>query len=255
MLEDFTSEARVPADFPFGDTEYPDSVSFQIEDETKEIDNVTQVARPEEPPAQTTQQVQSDNHNYTPINYYMTGYCTNGQGGWNSTGNSQPAKEFLLSDSKIIGDKESFTKTGQLTMFNIPVQVYVCDTNNKFFILSHGNELMYAMTDHGLFLGELQQVGVKKQRLSRHVISGWYNLESTTLPSGSSSNQKASTPQKTRRTCNLCNGTGVFEKVYASQYGVPGAVEHEYWCDICHGYDRAHHHKTCPSCGGKGTVE
>lgn len=259
------STIGVPADLPFVDSDIveeaydsiwystPDSVIYQMELEAEHLAEHTQATHVEERPAPVKQQNQSGN--YRSINYFSTGYITNGEGGWIFQGHSDPAKEFLLSDSKIIADQLSFTNTRQLTLFNIPVQVYRCDTNNNFFILRNGAELIYAMTDYGLFLAELQQVGVPNQLLSRNVISGRYNVGSSTLSSASTTNQNASTPQRTRRTCNLCNGTGKFEKDYGPQYGVPGAVDRMYWCDICQGYDRPHYHKTCPSCGGKGTVE
>ncbi|MGN1265920.1 MAG: hypothetical protein ACI4UL_08895 [Muribaculaceae bacterium] len=204
----------------------------------------------------TANSQKSQSNNFVRKQYFMTGYCTNGQGGWVTAGQSEPAKDFSLSDNKILGLDGSFTYTGQATLFNIPLRVYVNDNNSEMFILRYGNELMVAMTTYGLFLSELQQVGVANRWLSRNYINGWYNAGGTILPSNnSSSSQSAPRQQKTARTCTLCNGTGKYLIEYSSQYGNPGSEAPKYWCDICKKYDYSHYHKTCPSCGGKGVVQ
>lgn len=131
---------------------------------------------------------------YQTINYYMTNYCTNGSGGWLNGGMSpSPAKSYRISDSKIIdGDNASYTYIGEATLFNVPVSVYVSDRNDQIFLLRSGNELMFAMTNIGLFLSELQQAGVNNQRLSRYNIPGFYNANESFAGSNSSSSASAS---------------------------------------------------------------
>lgn len=184
------------------------------------------------------------------INYFSTGFMTNGSGGWIS-GGSSPAKSFTISDTKIInGDGDSYTYTGQMALFNIPVSVYVCATNNKNFILRCGDELMYALTDYGLFLSELQQVGAQNRQLSHNTISGYYNSGSMTFPSGSASSDRAQPRQQSRKVCTLCNGWGKWKIKYAPQYGSVNTPRE--WCEICGKYDYLHHHETCSACGGSG---
>lgn len=203
-----------------------------------------------------TRTQQNPSNNYTTKSYFATGYVTNGQGGWVNGG--MPAgspSNFSISNQTIknLKSNETFTYAENVLLFNIPVQVYVCTTNNQFFILRSGNELMFAMTDYGLFLSEIQQVGVANQRLSRHKISGWYNAGSAVTPSSPS--QGDTRQQRSSKVCTLCNGTGKYLKEYSSQYGVPGSTPTKYWCDICKNYDYSHYHKTCPSCGGRGVVQ
>jgi len=187
------------------------------------------------------------------LNYFSTGFMTNGQGGWISSG-SGAAKAFTISDTKIInGDGDSFVYTGELALFNIPVSVYACTTNNRMFILRNGNELMYALTDYGLFLSELQQVGVANRRLSRNTISGYYNAGSTTFQPGSIPSNNAQPRQQSRKVCTLCNGWGKWKIQYAPRYG--GVNTPREWCEICGKYDYLHHHEPCSACGGSGYVQ
>lgn len=213
-------------------------------------------SKEQEPPRQesTTNTQQNPSNNYTTKSYSQTGYVTNGQGGWINSGiTNGSTSNFSMSNQTIrnLKDNETFTYVENVLLFNIPVKVYVCTTNNQFFILRSGNELMYAMTNNGLFLAEMQQVGVANQRLSRHNISGWYNAGSAVTPSSPS--QGNTRQQRSSKVCTLCNGTGKYLKEYSSQYG--GSTPRKYWCEICKDYDYSHYHKTCPSCGGKGVVQ
>lgn len=182
------------------------------------------------------------------INYFLTNYVTNGSGGWVNGGQSAgQAESYSVSDTKIIdGDGMSYSYDGQITMFNITVNVYVADNNNQMFILRSGNELMYALTNNGLFLAEMQQVGVANQRLSRHNISGWYN-SSTVFSNPSTTSPRQ---QQTRTTCTYCNGWGKVFSSFNNQYS--GTTPPERWCEICGKYLWPHSHQTCPSCGGSG---
>ena len=80
---------------------------------------------------------------------------------------------------------------------------------------------------------------------------GSYSNNSGSYNSNNSGNYNSnSAPRQRWVTCTLCNGTGVWKKVYAPRYnGKSSSV----WCDICKGYDHTHYHETCSSCSGKGS--
>lgn len=128
---------------------------------------------------------------YQTINYIKTNYSTDGNGGWTNGGRRpDSAVPWSVSDSKIINNHgESFSYSGEAMLFNIPVSVYACDTNNNFFVLRSGNELIYVLTNMGLFMAELQLAGGSSQRLTRYNIPGYYNVNTALsgTNSGSSS--------------------------------------------------------------------
>ncbi|MGN0228852.1 MAG: tetratricopeptide repeat protein [Muribaculaceae bacterium] len=257
-LKNLQNNAVMPASEDEPDADKIDETKTEPEAiavEPAPVSKVGKSASTEKQPSDTSSpKPKSDN--FTPKSYFFTGYVTNGQGGWVTTGQAEAAKEISLSDNKIIGLGETFTYTGQISLFNIPLRAYVCDSNREMLVLRYGNELIVAMTTYGLFLSELQQVGVANQRLSRKNISGWYNATALAMPNTPSGAQSATSQQKVARTCTLCNGTGKYLPEYSSQYRVAGGGEPvKYWCDICKKYDYSHYHKTCPSCGGKGVVK
>lgn len=80
-----------------------------------------------------------------------------------------------------------------------------------------------------------------------NINSGNYNSNSGGNYNSNSNSSSGS--QQRWVTCTLCNGAGVWNKVYAPRYnGQSSSV----WCEICKGYDHSHYHEKCSSCLGKG---
>lgn len=191
-------------------------------------------------------------NNSTARKHYYTGYYTSGYGWMREPNLSTSPIVFNISNDKIISDKgHTYTYVGQISLFGIPVQSYVNNTESNSYLLRNGSELMwaYTMQGGGLMLCEILQDGTGNKTLNRQTVLGQYANNSTTFQPSYTPQQSSPQTQSGQRVCGLCNGWGTWKIVYAPQYSTSKA---DYWCRQCGRYDYQHHHERCTSCGGTG---